>query len=583
MKIRTIRALLVCGTVFAFGGCFPIGCGGRDAAEPVSEIPSPPARVEQCLENNARGRYWEALKDSEAVLEANPENAGAHYCAALAHFGVIVDTISAIISAAANLNHAPEYRASIDGKQFLLPFVEDIEAGIAGIDRHAYALIGMSDHPTLFVESFPLPLNLGDLAKLLAKIENVPIEVQGEAEIDLAGAWDVSHIQLLAGLGNLVQTGIDYLFAHDLNLDNPEALFFETSAQIAYALHANPRFGKPAGTRDHESRERMTGGESYKGVRLGALSALSYLVGRETHLERVAPANDGLRMAIRVNAGRSDGILIWTDRDHDGIPERITIPALEQLNRTLTVTVEGKPYPIPSEFENPFSADFWMALEAFAIDLRENIETGSPGSVGLKRLADAALVELDENAAMRTAAARCWPAAVTWAGREFPDLVYLNPRAFLEDPPYLRNLIPWYFSYTTDGTQIGWELALEIEGFAGGMTVTNRKAGLELRAEPGADFEHFDYAPGADGIPAYAFEDFETEPAPIPADTLRPTAEVPELFYLALQDPSFGGLLRLKTASLETFPETGALTSSPVPLEPDNAVFNATLNALRLY
>ncbi len=549
-------------------------CGDSTTDDATGETTA--TRIAACKDLVGDQKYSEALKKANAALESDADNSDAHYCATLAHVGVIVNTVSAIISAAANLNLAPEYRAAIDGKQFLLPFVEDIESGIAGIDKHAYALVGM-DNPTFQIDSFPLSLNTADLVKLVGKFSDADIQVQGEAEIDLNGVWDLSQIQALAGAGNAIQGVLDYLFAHDLNLDEINDLELKTTEGIAAALHANNRLLKLA--TDADSTARLSGDDRYKGVRLDALSALSYLVGRASALERVAPASEGLVAAIKANAGKTDRVVVWTDADADGIPEKIKVPAIDVVNENLTITIDGVVETIPSEFDNPLSATFWTSLIDLGAEIRDNVEDNGASQIAVKTLVDAAIAEFNDNADVNEFIVDLWPSAVTYAAMEFPDLVYVSPGEFLAEPKGVRSMIPYYFSHTTDGTTYAWDMAIEFEGYLNGTTITNEKIGKKFESAADADFAHFDYGANVDGVLEYLFDDFDTEPAKIAADTLRPTLELTELIYVALQDPAFGGLLYTKTDALADYP----LTKSATPAKPDSAGFNAGLNALLLY
>ena len=64
--------------------------------------------------------------------------------------------------------------------------------------------------------------------------------------------------------------------------------------------------------------------------------------------------------------------------------------------------------------------------------------------------------------------------------KEVPNLLAINPAAFLDKPKYVRELIPYYFSFTTSPTSAAptkqYDIAWEVEKYRAVM----RPTGLTL-------------------------------------------------------------------------------------------------------
>lgn len=504
------------------------------ACPPDKDEPSARERAIQ-ITNAAKekiaGKEYSAAKDlcvrAEAVDDTYDE---AKYCVVAVNLGSMAETVSDILRlAATQLAPGPVYRPQrVQVKPLVASLLEDIEAGIREIDAYAFKLASM-DNPKFHIAEFPLDFDPAELLKAASVDE---IKVAGPLTMNLRGTWDMSEVLLLAGALNGVQGVIDYLMAHELVIESTD-ISFDTTGGVAAFLATNTQLLSG----DPQDLARLAGDDAQKGLRNDVVAALSYLVGREADLAGVAPANAGLRAAIKQSALDADpeAVLRWTDADADGIPEKVGVPALEELRREV-VDAEGKPVLASSTLDNELSVETWSALIALGEALRDNVEAGGGTPVSLKPALAAIVADMKaEHASTRV------------LQKNVPDAVAVNPGAFFKSPKYIGELLPYYFSYVTAGsTATRHELALESENFDGADNYVE-KMGARYGIN-GSDFGHFSFVDGdvysaAFTVASYTFAAFEAAPTPIAADGVKPTAKTPKLVYLALPDPGFGGLL----------------------------------------
>lgn len=537
--------------------------------------------VADCKKHIGNQDYAKAIQSGTKAVEADADSADAHYCLVAANLGAMVQSVASIISLLANANLAPGQLApKIDGKQLLGSVLAEIEDQMAAIDRETYVLASMDD-PTFEIDKFVLALDPADLIKLVAKMSSsVTVTVTGDLAIDLKGTWDRTEVHVLGGGINAVQALLDFLFAHNLTIDSLDASF-STSEGVARFLLDNKKLAKL--DTDPESTARLQGdGERRKGVKNDLIAALSYLVGRDAAIEKVAPANAGLVDAIKKSTVSNDTtrVVQWTDADGDGIPEKIKVPAIEGFAAGINIQRGAEKVQIPSEFDNPINHPaFWQKLIDLGKGLRDNLE-GTGGAVSLKAVLDEVVAAVKAGHITNvdpTDGSRLTKQPV-------PDLVQLNLGEYFKAPKALREMLPYYFTYTTNGTTQIADIAWEKELYAVGGTNSAEKVGVTVSAGqgPNADFGHFNYTStpevinGSLTVQSYTFADFgNTPPAAIAPDGVKASAEAPMLVYVALQNPSFGGALGLNLASVVA----GASSVSNL----GNFEFNQGLNGLISY
>lgn len=211
------------------------------------------------------------------------------------------------------------------------------------------------------------------------------------------------------------------------------------------------------------------------------------------------------------------------------------------------------------------SVETWRRFVALGKALRDNIEVGSnPVALrgALQALADD-LRAVDPNLRLTQ--------------RPAPDVVALDFGAFVKAPPYLSDLLPYYFTFSTAATTtVRFDLAVELESYEAetGESFV-QKGGYEAYRGAVGDFEHFRYAtPDAFAagvtVVAYTFRQMSV-PLEVAADGVSADEKSPALLYIALQDPSFGQWLAMDSTG------QGAFAS------PDNAAFNKALANLVKY
>ncbi len=554
--VKFLMLVLLAGLLPGCGGCVDWGDWEGWELRPVCNDDSGVfcEPTTPCEELIGRKDFSKALRVGRVLVESEPDNADGHYCIALANVGSLFSSVNSIVGLVSSLG-APQngvQPSAQDLKSLVGSFFEPIQASMREFDQAAYVLAGM-DKPTWQIESFPLPLDVEAMLGLLG--DDAPI-MEGNASLNLGGTWSLAEIHLLAAAFNGVQGLLDYLMAHELVVSKLELPEFSTEG-LAGFLVKNPDLLTLAS--NPEDQARLTGNDVRKGVRNAVLSLLSYLVGRSTHLERVALANDGLLEAIRASAalGATDAVVAWSV-DEDGYPTGFRIRMIDALNKQVSfTTVDGEPIEIASRYDIAADPAFWNSLLTFGEELRDNMETGG-AAVAVKPVVDA-IVDVYGEEIARWGMGRL-------LGREFPDLVYLNPRAFFEDPWLIRDMLPNYFGYVSEpGAAIRYDLGVERETYGDGVTMAVERLGR--RTETTEDTWHFAY----DDAVGYQVESIDTLGQwyeSLPPDELAPSPTSPLLTYISLQSPSFGGALEVRFEGEEA--------AAP----PDSYAFNHALNGL---
>lgn len=531
------------------------GCGDcRYDAEtvhpaPVRPDPVPPL-IESAKSDLASKDYHAALQKCLEAEQLDDTLAEAKYCILLANLGALVMSVEAVVGLfAAQLSPAEYQAGAFNVKQIVSSILSDIEDQMRYIDIYAAKLAAFKD-PTITLDAFPIHLDLDDLNDVTGD----SVAGSGEVSLNLRGTWDKSEVMLLGAAVNGVQGVLDYLLSHKLVLHSTD-FDFDSTEGVARLFDFNPNLL----VADPADKDRIDGDDDKrKGLKNDILAMLSFFVGRDSDLEHVGPKHGGLVQAIKesAEAARPDAIIQWLDIDSDGYPEKIRVPALEEalddVNRT------------DGPFENPLSKVSWNKLVSLGKALRDNIEHGS-APVALR----GALQALADDMRAKGSDFRL-------AYRPVPDIVALDLHAFLKAPPYLSDLVPYYFTYTTATTAVvRYDLAFEVETYDEGSDEWFvAKGGFEAYRGVG-DFAHFSYDTPDEfsasvTVAAYDFGVFAAPPM-IAADGISPDTRSPQLYYVALQDPGFGGLF--------TGDPTGQGDYGPL----DSAAFNRALARLVKY
>lgn len=422
-----------------------------------------------------------------------------------------------------------EYRMQrIAVKPIAASILSDIETQIRYIDLYSYKLAKM-ENPQFHIDDFPLNIDPRELLKATGVDQ---IKVTGALSMNLRGTWDMSELIALAAALNGVQGVLDYVLAHSLIVDNAD-IAFETTGDVAGFIATNPQLFSG----DPKDEGRLKGDDLHKGLEHDVLAALSYLVGRDADLEGVAPKNAGLIEAIKLSAAEADpdAVLQWKDKNGDGIPEQVGIPALDEL-RDQIHDQDGKPVLTTSTFDNFLAEDTWHALIAFGKTMRDNVENGGGDPIPVASVLGRIAGDLKKDYA-----------STRLLQKKVPDVVALDPGAFFKAPKYINEMFPYFYQYAlaaTAGTY--YDLAVDTENYDGADNYLNK---MDLRYGLNAqDFGHFAYPDNdefsaAFTIASYTFSAFDAKPVAIGVDGVKPTEKTPRLWYVALLDPSFGGIL----------------------------------------
>lgn len=544
------RAMLVGGLLFA------AGCGDEKARRPHR------FSVENCKAALADKDYTKAIREAEGVLAKDPADDEAHYCAALANFGALVQSWSAIFGLVASQlapppSFAPE---SLDVKVVVGSILADIEAFLGGTEKHLFALAAAPD-PTISLDDFPVGIDPKDILDLLGTDD---IIVHGDLSVNLHGTWDKSHVLLLGAFINLAQTMRDYLFAHRLlvaSSDMPDG----SAASYAYFFANNPDLF----VFDNADLGRLRGRDGHVGVKNQALAMVSYLAGRKLTIANVVPANAGLTREIARSATmNAEAPLRWIDENHDGVPEKLMIPSLPSID----IVIDDKTFD-EATIDNPLGVGLWESVLNLAADVRDNLEAAEPQPIDLQPV----LTQL-----WATLAGDPANANVRLLRREAPHIFALNPSAFFSQPIPIRDLMPYTFSFEATTAempyrQTGYDLAIESEHYVN--PAENYLDKMYMNAATGADFHHFVYTGlpqtvGEYRVTAYEFYHDGLVPVSLAPDGITATAKSPVLYNIAFPYPGLGGMV---------VPDPDGFTGVPTFPRPTNAGLNKSLNLFIQY
>jgi hypothetical protein len=495
--------------------------------------------VDEAKDDIGNKFYPKAMQKCETAEEIDASYDEAKYCVLAANLGQLVQATSKIVSlVAANLSPG-DYQTQLEVKKLIGSLLGEIEGYMASIDLYAYKLAEMDD-PKFRIESFPLDLDIGDL---LGLIGNTDIQISSQLELNMRGTWDKSQVVLLGAAFNAAQAALDYLLSHKLVVDDTN-ISFETTGDVAAFLVNNPELLTADG--DAVSLGRLNGDAIRKGLKNDVLAAVSFLVGRDAPFERVSPAHDGLKEAIKQSAAAADpdAVIRWVDANGDGIPEEFGVPAIAQLSDQIQ-DKDGKPLIKDDTFANPLKEDTWAEILAFGTAVRDNIEGNGGTPVSLTNFLRLIVRDLEADASRTRLVLK-----------EVPDVIAVNPAAFLKAPKSIQEMAPYYYQYeyrhtVAGATKTAYDFVIETELYGGASTNYVQKAGSPyVYSGAAADFTHFyfpasgvdEYAEGFT-VTAYAFDNFASRPSELPVDKVVATAKTPRLWYFALPDPTFGGML----------------------------------------
>lgn len=546
-------------SVMLTGTLFISACSGED--DGGGTVISAQGLVDKAKQDIAAKDYAAALQKCLQAEEKDDTLAEAKYCVMLANVGALVQSVSAIIGLIASQLSPAEYQANaFNVKSIVSSILSDIEGQMRYIDIYSAKLAAFED-PTITLDDFPLGLDPKDLLDLIGD----SVQVSGDLSLNMKGTWDKSEVMVMGTAVNGVQGLLDYLLAHKLVLASTD-INFDSTEGVADFLFNNPDLL----VADSADKSRIDGdGDKHKGLKNDVLAALSFAVGRDSDLDKVAPKNGGLVAAIKQSAAaaRPDAVVVWVDKDKDGIPEEVGLPAINDIKDNIK-DADGEPLIEGDTFENPLAKETWDVIIQLGKDVRDNVEADGGDAIALQPLLQAIVDDVkDAESTTRI------------LFRPVPNLLGINPGAFFKSPKYVAELLPYYFHFTTDaaGATAHSDIALEIETFdtVVGNEWFNERVGYEGDRGMIDDFTHFDYGANDQVTPSvkvlsYDFGDL-TAPAAVAPDGVTADTKSPVLFQIALQDPSLGGLLQGAPAADGAF---GAM---------DNAKFNKGLAQLIKY
>ena len=519
MTWNLIRIVTVVGALL-LAGCLEMGA--EDECPSCEQAARSDAHIEQAKAFFAQGDYRRGTSQCRMALEEKADSADGHFCSVVGQVGLLVGHVSELMNMAyMDLSPASVMPMS-DPKPLVVGLLDSLERTMMSLDQDLHALASLEE-PTFYVPSAPMALKVGSLG-------NSFYHPSHELTFNLGGTWDKTQILLLGAGVNGVQAILDYALAHSLKTAGK--LESQGPSLYAEAFVRSPSL--LLFDTDSESQARLTGNEQRKGLANDVIAMLSYLYGREDEIEDVAPANTGLREAIRLSAASevTEPVMGWTDRNGDGHPEGVRIEFLSDMIAQVT----GVSIPL---FVNVFSPDTMDRFYALLGDLMENIE-GQGDPVGVAELLESARQDI-------------WGflPAIGPAVRPVPDLVYLSPGDFLADPLPVRRMMPYFFSNLVHG-YVDYVLLYETKRYDDWYDETSveyyRFAWGTWRAQRYDDFrifpeENLEHAQSDEFVPMPTLE--------LADDGLRPDAVSPILPYLAYQSPSFGGLLWLNPLAFD--------------------------------
>lgn len=537
-----------------------LGCDGGEKRAAVR-----PFTVQNCKVSLGEWDYSRAIANAEGVLVGDPRNSEARYCAVLAHLGTAFQAWGAMFSLLTSQLSPPTALAPANGKDLkkvVGGLTSDIEEAVRKIDAHIFILAQEPD-PQIHLDAYKL--DISDVVVTFLMLAQAEVKVGRESHANLRGTWDKSHLLMLGAFVNAVQTMRDYLFAHNMTVnytDFPNGDASDVSMEYGRFFTEYPQFFSfDAGTPDED---RLRGSDFHDGLKNQALAAVSYLVGRSDTVDRVAPANRGLGDAIAQSAASTstDAPVRWIDADRDGVPEKLIIPSLPQLQ----LIVDGEKLDDP-QIENPLGQDPWKALMTLAADVRANLEADRPAPISLQPLLHVVWEKLAADPAN---------AQFRLLHKEMPDILAINPGVFFSKPVAIRDLLPFVFQFTAGGRTYA-DLAIESEYYV--SATENYLEKLGEKADFGTDFAHFDYT----GFPqtvseysvtSYSFFNGGREPEVLAPDGITATAKSPLLYSIAFPHPGLGGLV---------VPDPKGFTGTPTFDTPTNAGLNEALNRFIQY
>lgn len=489
--------------------------------------------LRQAKEDIGAGQFERAIEKCNTVVESDPESADGHYCLFIAHLGEMTNGVNNLLQAVGSQLPRTDpalapagFMKAIDAKPLIAGYFENFEDDMIAVDRQVQFL---ASRPALTFQIVRFPVHL-EFQRIATFINNMSGDyLPGELLLDLGGTWDKSEVLLLGSAFNGVLAGIDYLMAHDLEVRRIP-VSDTLSGVVAELLVQNPSLlaFDPA-----EADARLKGTAEEKGLRKNLIAMLSYLAGRDDDFEGVVAMNEGLQEAIRVSAAAAvtDPVVKWIDDDGDGNPEAIDARFLSEMVDQLSGVYVPR-FPIP------LAGATFDAFYAMAAALRKNAESGGD-AVRIVEFLESLRGDLGSYL------------IIAPGFKEVPDLIALDLNPFVENTPPVRELFPYF--YSAGGA---YNLLYELE-WAKACCV-----GLDPIVTTGygdvyeTGTRYFD-APWGGWRSKSSRAHFDVGGAPVEQaglgltdDGVDPAGYAQTLVYVALQEPSFGGLLHLNLDSL---------------------------------
>ncbi len=441
----------------------------------------------------------------------------------------------ALQTASSELEAARRLQPNIDVGQFIEPYIAAIVDDLRGIREgvHGYlnAPTGATGQaPDIEIEK--LPLDTG----LVAFIYDRP------DSFALKGYWRESDMAALGAAANLGLAVVDFLYAHNLNVNIPPsaefsgglAVLLSTAVQI---LDDSREFLLLQDPVTHElSRDQ-----------LHAFFAL--LAGRAIG-DDVVPAYAGLLAALErdfaAESVREGNLFQVSDIDGDG-----TLSRGDAMKLTLLVNDKD----VDLAFPYPLSATLTQEIFAFLKGHADNFDGGP--AVHVAPLVNSAFREF---------------AILAFAGtKSMPDAVAIDLLDFYTDFDGVRRLLPfWYYDGGGSGSNPDY--------FDNASNYTTGGYYIAYEGEGWIDEAHFQWT----GDITLDWLEFGDAPGGFAADGVSTETAATELPYVLWQDPAFAGLLKLNLTPLIDY---GVLSTLAVDefADPDNRQVNAGLNALILW
>lgn len=217
---RSGRAMLA----LPLAGALLAGCG--DDKPPAGQVITDPqgkdpVAVQKCLDALALGNKFTLAQEAVAPYAGKSDYYVENYCGLLADTQELMDQIGGLVSLIAGYL-APGIQPQTDYRGILEPALNPILVTVEKMQARAELIAGVSDLPEIRVPSLPLNLDLSAL------IDNVPADL----ELNLNGRWDRTEALLIAAAPAALLGALDLVLAHKLDL-NGLSFDFGTSADIA--------------------------------------------------------------------------------------------------------------------------------------------------------------------------------------------------------------------------------------------------------------------------------------------------------------------------------------------------------------